>query len=452
MAKEKQAKSIRDVELHQDAQKALDAVFESAKKLKVSSKNDIMEQFYDCFESGDNFADQLNKRGIDNRRAQLYAVTFVQNNLGRKVTKPKYGALFVPINLRDTVDLDEKSGKRTRTISSFGQCILINLKNNEEFDEKFAVIKAYDNECSKIENLEIGSTFHLEATGGSVSGDVVNLTVDDRCITAKTSERILSDVEELMTKLFDITPISEASEKPSEGKYGDYRLVEGLINFITFPRNKNYAKMELTDISVSLEELEKKKNQANLTCLINADMVTGIGRESIVRFLGRISVKDDPEWGLQTTLFFPVMAYPMLINAPKEIEAAPSEEVADASNYFSKDVAPVDNGEYDEFFEGDKDEEVNSTEENTGSEEIESEPEQEAAEAEPETEEPEEEVAETSSEDPYESVKDHECWKSGDFGKPEGVVKGEKGFNNGCYQCSKNSPEVYELCVQKSKE
>jgi len=461
-----ETKSIREVELHPDAQHLLDDILAYAKKTNLSPAKEIKDSFYNCFDAGDQFADQLNKRGVEDRRAQLYALTFVKNNLGRKVTKPKYGVFFVPVNLRDNVSVDEKTNQRKRTVSAFGQCMIVNLKNKEEYDEKFATIKAYDNDCPKIENLEIGKTFYLEASGQSISADVLNLTVDDRCVYAKETERRLSDIEELQTSIFDITPICDAPERASEGTYGDYRLIEGFINFITFPKNKTYAKMELTDTSVSLEELEKKKNQANLTCLINADMVSGIGRESIVRFLGRINVKDDPEWGLQVTLFFPVMAYPMLVNAPEVVEVAPSEEVADATDYFSKSKAPVeDTKAYDKFFDGDKDgdksnkaeddteideEEQPATESDTP-EEVEDDKQEEPEVVEEEKADTEESVPE-DEEDPYAITKGHECVESGDFGSPDGIIKGQRNFNNGCYQCSKKAPEIYELCVRKSKE
>ncbi|MFA5216936.1 hypothetical protein [Sulfuricurvum sp.] len=453
-----QQAGIRGAKLHPDAEKLLKRHIEYVEKSGLCTKEDLMEMFYQVWEAGDNFAEQLIKRGYNDVKAQMYAIDSVKAQLGRKIIRPKYNVVFRPTNVRHETQKDEKIPTKTKhSVFAFGQGFVINPKNNNRTDEKFIEVSAWDADAQKLDDISLGNTYEFEASTSNITAPIINMTVDDRCKGAALSEQVLSDIEKLMTKNYDITPISEAGNNKSNGR-NDYRLVEGRINFITFPKGKNYAKLELTDTSVGLDDLEKKKNQANLACLCNKETVSHIGKDSVVRILGNINVKEDETYGTQVTLFFPPMIYPMLLTPPEVVDEKPaSDDTEDASDYFSKKAAK-EKEDSNKYFKEEKTDEppakVEAPEETP--EVVEEAP----AEVEEEATDPDETVdlakpepvkktptkagksAPAKKDDIDADIKNHPCFKSGDFGHPN--VK-----DTGCIECSKSEPKIYAACTKK---
>ena len=444
------ATSIRDAKIDKRAQELLDKHIEFCVKEKLATKNDVMDMFYSKFENETPFANQLNKRGVEDSIAQKAAVESVKADLGRKVTQPKYGVILRPLTVRhETVDDPKRKGKKQPAVFIFGQCKTINLKNNRESDEKFCEISAYGPDSEKVEDVEESKIYYAEACSSNVGANLIKFSVDERCDAAKPSKKKLSDPEKLMTQVYDITSIKNVAESLSAGRY-DYRLFEGYINYINYPKNKSWAKVELTDASIGLADLDKDKSKANLSMMVDAETMSKIGKGSMVRVLGQVKEQKSEQYGDSITLFFPPMVHVIFLNEPESIEGEEVEdEVEDASEYYNEKAD-------DDFLE-DKEKKDEASDDEKADDE--SEPEQTAAEAEEDAEEdddPEEEEAEEEAvdEDPYDNdvVKESECYKEGEFGNPASINKDDGGYDEGCSECSKDNPALYKLCVQKSKE
>ena len=411
MPKTTKEKSIRNVELHPDNQKELDRVIKLAVKKGTGSKDEVMKLFYEAFESDDNQGISLRKMGIDNKTAQKYAVMFANSQLGRKSVQPVYDVFMNVSHVKHGEFLDEDKRKRPLIIASGGM-ILLNPKTNQETPEKLGEISAFAQDTEKIDILEEGNVYKLQAATSNTKPNFLHLKVDDRCGNAGIEKRKMTDIPTLQTKFYDLVPVKEKGENISAGKY-DYKLFETRVESMNLTKSKEYYRLTLSDLSLTQDDYEKDKYDAYLTCLCNVEMMTGIGKGSVVRILGQLDFTPEDEekgWSESITLSFPVMIYPMLLVEPQVYESTTQEsddDVEDASDYFKEDKEPETTDE--EYFED------------------ESKPE-----------------PEPESTDPYESLKDHSCVTGGDFGQPEDIQE--------CQECEKNEPDVFKLCKQKESE
>jgi len=440
--------NIREIKLHPDAESAINAVIKHAKKLDVGDEKKVMELFYEQFEGDRRLSKALRARGVDDRYAQLQAIDSTKSNLGRVLTKPKYRVIILPSNITTATKADEKIKGKTYEIMNVGGAIRVfNIKTNLPIgDEKLAVITAYRDDVKKLETLDEGVVSEIEACAYSVDGNFLQMSLDDRCTTAKESNKTMTPVETLLLKLYDITPIVDAGIRVSENRK-DFRLIEGRINWIKPIKDRDFSRVELTDSSVSLIDIDKKKNDANLVMMIYNEIISQYGRESVIRALAAITQKKDPQYGIQTTFSFPSIVVPMLLVEPEIEEADDDEEVADPDEYINK----IKEEKYADLIDDDE-EEKESTDDPP---EPEPEDPEQVPEPEPEPE-PEQKPKPTKKgkpkkeKDPYAKFKDHPCMESGDFGMPDD--KDDPDYEAGCGECEKTEPDAFKACHEKAKK
>ena len=407
-------KTIRNIELHPDVKKEIDRLIAAAEKKGTGNKNEFMELFYEQFEADDNQGKELRNLGIENKAAQKYAAMFANSIMGKKSVQPVYDVYINVNSIRHGEYVDDRDKKKKPIITANGGLILVNPKTKNKTDEKLGEVVAYADDTEKIDILEEGKVFKIQAATSNIKPNFLHLKIDDRCGNAEKANEKMTEIMKLQTELYDITKIKDKMDEHSNGKY-DYRLVEGMIESIMFPRNQNFARVSLSDLSLTQEDYEEKKYDAYLTMLCNKEVIMKTGKGSIIRVLGELRYDNNEDYGEQVTLMYPPMITPLMLVEPEVYESTTQtsdddEDVADASDYFVKEKE-----------------------------------EEEDTESESEVEELEEKEEEFEENDPYESVKNHDCWISGDFGKPEDDEPG-------CKECKKEEPDVYKLCKQRKKE
>ena len=231
------------------------------------------------------------------------------------------------------------------------------------FEEKLAEITAYGDDVEKVEDIEVGEITYIEAACSNTNPTLLQLVVDDRCKESTKSDQKLKPFDKVIKSFYEVTKIRECVDNPSKDKF-DLRLVEGRLVFIQFPKTKNYAILELTDESISLEILEKRKSKANLRILVNKELVTSIGKDSIVQILGQIKKDNHPEYGESVAMLFPNMVNPILTIPPENGSSNDDEEEGtDAKAYFDKKSESPSSKKYDEEDEDDEDEDEDEDEE-----------------------------------------------------------------------------------------
>jgi hypothetical protein len=361
-------KGVRDFPLTGKAEKKFREIVEYCTKNNEGSEQSLKEAYFEAFEAETPFGEAMRKRGYGDETAQRWVLDFVKTNIGRKVTKRVYGVVFRPVSIRNEVSVDSE-GKKTPGIHMFGNCKLIDLKKNQLIDlDKLAEVHAYASDTSKVEDVGMNEVYLIQAATSVVTATVLNLTVDDRCQDAKKSDIKLQDFDKVLTKFYEVTPLKKVYENPSKDRT-DLRLVEGRITFINFPRNKNYALVELTDDSVSLDYIEKKKNKANLRVMCSKEAISHFGKDSIVRMLGNVKKENSEQYGESVSMLFPAMIYGIVVIAPETGSSkSDDEEEQDASKYFSKKketpaVPEEDKKKYDDVAKDEKKEEEEDDEE-----------------------------------------------------------------------------------------
>ena len=356
-------KGVRSFPLVGKAAIQFDKLVEYAEKNELGTRASLFESYFDAWEADNPFGIQIRKFPFDNEQAQRWVVDWVKGQLGRKVTKPVYGAIFRAVSARSETTTDDKTGRKTPVFRSFGQAKLINLKTNAMFEEKLAEITAYGDDVEKVEDIEVGEITYIEAACSNTNPTLLQLVVDDRCKESTKSDQKLKPFDKVIKSFYEVTKIRECVDNPSKDKF-DLRLVEGRLVFIQFPKTKNYAILELTDESISLEILEKRKSKANLRILVNKELVTSIGKDSIVQILGQIKKDNHPEYGESVAMLFPNMVNPILTIPPENGSSNDDEEEGtDAKAYFDKKSESPSSKKYDEEDEDDEDEDEDEDEE-----------------------------------------------------------------------------------------
>jgi hypothetical protein len=427
MPKKTEEKSIRNIELHPDTVKEIDRLVSVAEKKGTGTREEFMELFFESFEGDDNQGKSLRKTGIENKSAQKYAAMFANSRMGKKAIRPVYDVYFNVASVRHGTFEDEKTKKKQPLISANGGVILVNRDTNVEADEKLADVVAFSKNIEKIDLIEEGKIYKLQAATPNINPPFLHLEVDERCGSAEVcADKKMTDIAELQLNLYEITTVKEKAENASKSKY-DYRMVEVMIESINYKKGQDFAKLTLSDLSLTQKDYEEKKFDAYLQALCNKESVSNLGKESIVRMIGQIDHSVTEQWGEQTTLLFPVMIYPLMIVEPEVYESSTQvndDDVEDASDYFSKkdesETTTENEEEAEEYFE-EKKEEVDKGAPVQEEEKTEEKP------------------------DKYESIKNHDCVINDDFGKPEDNLAA-------CNDCEKAEPDVFKLCHEKAKE
>jgi hypothetical protein len=440
MAKKGEKKeTIRTVELYKGPKHLLEEIIIDAEKGNHATREEIMEAFYGVWEAETKMGEKLRVMGINNKVAQKVAVSQTKGIIGRKVTRPVHDVFFRPVTIQHKDFVDEKTKRKEPHNIFFGQGFIINQKTGRQSEEKLLMVEAWRKDVAKVEDLEVGKVYKLEAAcPPNYTGNVIQMVLDDRCGDATLADDkvpVMTEITELLTQFYDVIKIRDAMDYNSESRF-DFRLFSGTITYINTPKDRDYAVLGLTDDSVTLHDLEKHGNKINLKVFIDKSIATKYGKDSWVMLLGKLNVqKAHPQYGDSALLSYPPLMHPIFLVEP-EVEEDDSDDDKDenVSDYYPSD---------------DEDQEVETEEEEeetTDDEVVEEEPE-----AEPVKEEPEPKAKPKKrgrrgglkekdvNTDPFKDVRTHECWTGNVFGDPD---EGDEG----CIDCLAESPDVYKLC------
>jgi hypothetical protein len=294
----------------------------SAETRQLSTRAELENVYNEIWNRNDTaLAKAIKELGKDDINAQESVLTYVKSYLVRMMNTPVYKIIFRKINYQESF-FEEKDdnnnpikGTSYPATSVLGIGILENTKTGVRYSPRFVQATAYRESAKKLKLVEDNDVVIIHASGEKNPGEstFIRMRVDARANDAETvdGDVDIPTMEEYIKENFDVTTVSQAEERLSNDN-NDWRLLQGIITYgPLFPRGKKYAKFEITDVSITLDDSDSKGSAANVQVFAERDLVlsVGAGQGSKVQVLGSVTKSKDPRYN-NIAMWWPKMIIP----------------------------------------------------------------------------------------------------------------------------------------------
>lgn len=316
-----------------------ESLVKSAETRGLSTRQELENIYNQTWEKTDGkLAETLKNYDRDNFYAQESVINNVKSFLSRMMNKPVYNVYFNKENYQERFLLEKDENKKNiagteyESASMFGIGVLENTKTGVKSQPRFVTGIAYRLNVKKVKLIETEQNVVFQATAYKDIGDTgaVRVSIDERCNDAQKTDVEVPSMNEFLKDKMDVTKVSQILDRLSEND-NDWRLIEGLITYgPLFEKGRSYAKFEMTDSGVSLDDLDKKGKMANLQVFADKALVlsAGAGKDSKVQVLGAAKKSTDARYK-NISMWWPKMIIPKFLVPIEERQKPQTAQVSD---------------------------------------------------------------------------------------------------------------------------